>query len=93
MEVELRKQLIIFVLLITLILIGCAKKENQMVVQGELKVWKVPNIGEAAEAYFSPDSKTLICNAKREGDADFMTYTVNVDGTDIRRINDKGADA
>ena len=87
------KHLIAIVLLITLVLIGCATKEKQVVVQQELKGWKVPNIGEAAEAYFSPDSKTLICNAKRDGDTDFMVYTVNVDGSDIRRINDKGADA
>ncbi len=89
-----KKYLVVFALLATLVVIGCGKKEKPVVVgQQELKVWKVPNIGNAAEAYFSPDCKTLICNAKREGDTDFMVYTVNVDGTDIRRINNKGADA
>jgi len=89
----LKKFQIVFVLLTLLILIGCSAKEKQVVVQQELEVRKVPNIGHAAEAYFSPDSKTLVCNAKREGDSDFMVYTVNIDGTDIKRINDKGADA
>lgn len=58
-----------------------------------LKIWQVPNIGTGAEFYFSPDSKKLIGNAKREGDENHFVYTLNVDGTDIRRLNDKGQDA
>ena len=60
----------------------------------ELKVWKVPNVIEGAEAYFSPDDKSLIFNGKNvEDDLTHMVYTVNIDGTDLKRINDKGADA
>ena len=59
----------------------------------ELPVQLVPNLGNAAESYFSPDGKSLICNAKREGDQVFHTYTVALDGSDIVKINDLGADA
>jgi Tol biopolymer transport system component len=59
----------------------------------ELKSWRVPNLGQAAECYFSPDGKSLIGNAKLEGDAQHQTYTFGIDGSNIRRINDKGADA
>jgi len=64
------------------------KPENK-----EFKTWRIPNVNEAAEAYFSPDGKSMICNAKYEGDSEHMVYTMNIDGTDIRRINDKGEDA
>ncbi len=59
----------------------------------EMRVWKIPNIYNAAEAYFSPDGKSMICNAKFETDSFHMVYTLNVDGTNIKRINDKGMDA
>jgi Tol biopolymer transport system component len=59
----------------------------------ELKSWRVPNVGEAAECYFSPNGKTLIGNAKLEGDLRHQVYTFDIDGRNIRRINDKGADA
>ncbi len=59
----------------------------------ELPITKVPIPGEAAEGYFSPDSRSMICNAKLPGDTNFQVYTFNIDGTNVRRINDKGADA
>jgi len=59
----------------------------------ELKTWKIPDMGEAAEAYFSPDSKSLVCNAKLEGDTIHQVYTLNIDGSKILKINGKGADA
>ena len=59
----------------------------------ESPVRKVPNIGEAAEAYFSPSGTALICNAKRDGDTVHQVYTLNLDGTNIRRINNRGEDA
>ena len=59
----------------------------------ELPVHIIPNLGEAAEFYFSPDSKSLIGNAKREGDTTHHVYTTTVDGTKIVKINDKGEDA
>ncbi|MGB8259940.1 MAG: hypothetical protein WCE75_06300 [Terracidiphilus sp.] len=54
---------------------------------------RLPNLGSGAEFYFSPDSTHLIGDAKREGDANYQVYTAGIDGTDIRRINDKGEDA
>jgi Tol biopolymer transport system component len=59
----------------------------------ELPIARVPNLGEAAEGYFSPDGKSLIINAKLEGDDVHHVYTVRLDGSEIRRINGQGADA
>ena len=59
----------------------------------ELPIHRIPISGEAAEGYFSPDSKSMICNAKMSDDKDFQVYTFNLDGTNVRRINNKGADA
>jgi len=59
----------------------------------ELPVAIIPNLGEAAEWYFSPDGEWLIGNAKREGDNAHRVYLARRDGTEIRRINDRGADA
>ena len=59
----------------------------------ELPVHKIPIPGEAAEGYFSPDSQSMICNAKMADDKEFQVYTFKLDGTNVRRINNKGADA
>ena len=59
----------------------------------ELPVRIIPNLGEGAEFYFSPNSKSLIGNAKREGDTTHHVYTTTLDGTKIVKINDKGEDA
>lgn len=60
----------------------------------ELPVVPVPGLPVAAEAYFSPDGKSLICNAKvLPDDSVHHVYTANIDGTAVRRINDKGEDA
>jgi Tol biopolymer transport system component len=59
----------------------------------ELPVRQIPNLGEGAEFYFSPDGKSLIGNAKREGDATHHVYTTTLDGSKIVKINDTGEDA
>lgn len=59
----------------------------------EFKVWKVPNVDEGAEFYFSPDGKSMIGNAKFKDDPVHQVYTFNIDGTNILRINNKGEDA
>jgi len=59
----------------------------------EFNIRKIPNVTNGAECYFSPDSKTLIYNGKEEGDTDFRVYTINIDGTNRKRIESKGADA
>ena len=56
--------------------------------EGELPVYGIPGLGEAAEFYFSPDSGSIIGNAKREGDASHQVYTATLDGKQIRRISD-----
>lgn len=59
----------------------------------ELPVRLIPNLGEGAEFYFSPDGRSLIGNAKREGDTAYHVYTTTLDGKTITRINDRGEDA
>lgn len=96
---------IIFTFLVAIILASCTGKNSNTNEESndakvadeqtkELKVWKIPNVKEGAEAYFSPDDKSLIFNGKNaEDDIVHMVYTVNIDGTNLKRINDKGADA
>jgi len=62
-------------------------------IKEEFRIWKVPNVTNGAECYFSPDGKTLIYNGKEKDDSTFHVYTINIDGTNRKRINDKGADA
>ncbi len=57
------------------------------------RIWKVPNVSEGAECYFSPDGRALVYNGKENGDPTHQVYTIRLDGADRRRINDKGADA
>jgi Tol biopolymer transport system component len=60
----------------------------------ELPVKKVPGFYSAAEAYFSPDGQLLVVNALRTADEeDYHVYITNLDGTDIRCLEDKGYDA
>jgi TolB protein len=66
----------------------------------ELRTWKIPNIPQAAEAYYAPDSVYVIAQTqdpkamKAEGRASgALTYTFTDQGEFIRRINDKGQDA
>ncbi len=67
--------------------------QGKAAAQKELKVWMIPNIGEGAEFYFSPDGKSLIGNAKMKNDKVHQVYTLNIDGSNIREINNKGEDA
>lgn len=66
----------------------------------EAPVRDIPNIPDAAEAYFGPDSKHLIAqtrdpDAKKTsmGTNGALTYVFADDGTDIVRVNDHGQDA
>src|SRR3989304_467896 len=59
----------------------------------EFKVWKIPNVNNGAEFYFSPDGKSMIGNAKFEGDSSHQVYTLKIDGTNIKKINGIGEDA
>jgi Tol biopolymer transport system component len=68
-------------------------RQEKAVEQKELNVWKIPNVEEGAEFYFSPDGKSLIGNAKMGTDTVHQVYTFNIDGTNIREINNKGEDA
>lgn len=60
----------------------------------EPPVRKVPGFYSAAEAYFSPDGRSLIFDARRDADEeDYHVYVSSLDGQEIRRINDRGFDA
>lgn len=59
----------------------------------KFRVWKVPNVPEGAECYFSPDGRSLIFNGKMADDKNHQVYTVRLDGTELRRINGRGFDA
>lgn len=76
------------ILSLTLAQVAAAEPEGK-----ELPTHPIPNIGLAAEFYFAPDSQHIIGNAKRQGDESFHVYTLKIDGTEIKRINDVGDDA
>ncbi|MEE2710172.1 MAG: hypothetical protein VYA69_11295 [Gemmatimonadota bacterium] len=60
----------------------------------EPQVTRIPGFVSMNEAYFSPDGKYLIMQARRDTtEIDYHTYVVSLDGSDVRRINDKGSDA
>ncbi len=59
----------------------------------ELPITKIPNVTNGAEAYFSPDGKSIIFNGKMGTDTTHQVYTVNIDGTDLKKINEVGDDA
>jgi len=65
----------------------------------ELPSWQIPNIGEAAEAYYGPDSEHLIAQVKSplavkspRGLSGFLTKTFKDDGTNEVLINNVGWD-
>ncbi|MDH3511515.1 MAG: hypothetical protein OER85_11745, partial [Gammaproteobacteria bacterium] len=79
---------------------AAAKIAAVMAHPDELPTWKIPNIPQAAEAYYAPDNLHVIAQTqdsaalKREGrDSGALTYTFTDQGEDIRRINDRGQDA
>jgi TolB protein len=66
----------------------------------ELPVRRIPNLPDAAEAYYAPDSLHVIAQVQdpqaqhpetRKSAA--LTYTFTDQGTELRRINDHGQDA
>ena len=90
---------LLLVVAVPVLSIGCVDQGGEKVVQKkggegvELPVARILHPGSAAEAYFSPDGRRLICNAKLEGDDAYQVYTMDLDGTNLLRINDKGDDA
>jgi Tol biopolymer transport system component len=68
----------------------------------EMPVRKIPNIPEAVEAYYAPDSLHLIAqtqdpDAQRPADeraaGGALTYIFKDDGSEVWRVNDRGQDA
>jgi Tol biopolymer transport system component len=59
----------------------------------ELSVNNIPSVTNGAEAYFSPDGTAVIFNGKMGSDTTHQVYTVNIDGTNLKKINAVGDDA
>ncbi|MBI4468681.1 MAG: PD40 domain-containing protein [Acidobacteria bacterium] len=59
----------------------------------ELPVRRVGDFASAAEAYFSRDGKQLIVTARMPDHENHNVYILNTDGTNVRRITNKGKDA
>lgn len=65
-----------------------------------LPVWKIPNIPEAAEAYYASDNLHVIAQvqdpaaqpAKERAAGGALTYTFTDQGEELKRINDRGQD-
>ncbi len=80
----------------TILFLSCGGKKEPAKDRAsvELTAVKVPGFYSAAEAYFSPDGRHLIMNARLdEGEEEYHVYTTDLAGTEILRINDKGDDA
>lgn len=74
--------------------ISCKDKRKNLAQNDELPVYEIKAFLAAAEAYFSHDGKSIICNAKmKETDKHYNTYTCRKDGSKVTRINDKWEDA
>jgi Tol biopolymer transport system component len=59
-------------------------------VEGETRLANIRQLtfgGENAEAYFSRDGKRLIFQSTRDGRACDQQYTMNVDGSNLRRVS------
>ncbi len=83
----------LLIVLAVVIYFSPSESKGQTQEQKEFKVWQIPNVDEGAEFYFSPDGKSMIGNAKFKDDPVHQVYTFNIDGTNIKRINNKGEDA
>jgi len=66
----------------------------------ELPSYMIPGIPDAAEAYWSPDSRYLIAQTKDpdavptiHGSSGNLTHIFSVDGSEHWRVNDRGQDA
>ncbi|HSI87630.1 MAG TPA: hypothetical protein VK918_01160 [Pyrinomonadaceae bacterium] len=59
-------------------------------VEGEKRLSNIRQLtfgGENAEAYFSPDSKKLVFQSKRDGRECDQIYTMNIDGSDVKMVS------
>lgn len=84
---------LIFILFSSSIVCSQSQTGNTKEDEKEFKVWRIPNVDNGAEFYFSPDSKSMIGNAKSADDSVHQVYTVSIDGLNVKRINSIGEDA
>lgn len=97
MKPKIQKSLLLLLMISITVFFGCSKtevpKEEKKEEGTELPVTKLPNMKSGAEFYFSPDGKSMIGNAKYEGDESHQVYTINIDGTNLKKINKDGETA
>jgi TolB protein len=85
---------VLVLIIISFSFFACSQNEGTDADKNEeLKVWKIPNVDNGAEFYFSPDGKSMIGNAKFGDDSSHLVYTLDIDGTNIKKINSLGQDA
>lgn len=97
MKSRIQKSILLLLMITIINLLGCSKteapKEEKKEEGKELPVTKLKNMQSGAEFYFSPDGKSMIGNAKYEGDESHQVYTINIDGTNLKKINETGETA
>ncbi|MDR3340479.1 MAG: hypothetical protein LBT25_10395 [Candidatus Symbiothrix sp.] len=77
----------------TLVVAQTEGGETENALELSYPVIEIPNITQGGEPYFSPDSKSLIYSGLESDESVHHTYTIKIDGTDRKRINNKGSDA
>lgn len=83
------RTILIFAAILCLAVSSSAQNDD-LLFEGEKYIRNVKQLtfgGENAEAYFSPDGKKLIFQAKREGMGCDQIFTMNIDGSDQKMVS------
>ena len=79
----------IFALLLS-ISAAASAQSSDLRVEGETRLTNIRQLtfgGENAEAYFSPDGKSLVFQSKRDGRECDQIYTMKIDGSDVKMVS------
>jgi Tol biopolymer transport system component len=78
-------------LIAVIFLFSVVQAQDGLIVAGEERflrnIKQLTFAGENAEAYFSPDGKKLIFQSKRDGMKCDQMFTMNIDGSDTKRVS------
>jgi TolB protein len=81
---------LLLVAAILLCITSATTRDNQLALPAEKHLRNIKQLtfgGENAEAYFSSDGKQLIFQSTRDGHGCDQIYTMNVDGSNVKRIS------